>query len=296
MPNSMTASTPSSLPTQSSQDANKVLSSLERTPLDHLLVFSESAHILPTADFSKKPRFKWINRTRDPKTISGWYKKFRHANFLAFFSPDSLCVVDIDVKDGKRGLEHAKRHLYHIADVNEWARLIVRTPSCGYHCYHGPVGYDGLYLNGVWVAGKKLDLDVRSNLKGYAVLPGAIIKGSDGSYRQYSYLSGNPTADELRAILREVSPPPKLLLDMAAGVIPTRRTEGVRGVQNLLTTATATVNCYGCWLPGYPSRHRYSHGHCYRCGHHPDPETNPQRTRKPPGHQPLLPEDLVDGP
>lgn len=92
--------------------------------------------VFPCNPETKAPLLKGWERkaTTDPVQIETWEREYPRARVGVACGPSGLCVVDLDVKDGKDGL-------------GEWARLCaenggapgtftVRTPSGGLHLYY----------------------------------------------------------------------------------------------------------------------------------------------------------------
>jgi len=156
--------------------------------------------------FPLKPRTKlplmahWqTNNSRDKETLTRWSEQFPDCNFAVYtglfgFDPDtspdeSLCVVDVDVKQNKRGLESL---LSMDLDFDLPQTFTVRTPSGGLHLYFlakDPIknAVDILY-------GKGCGIDIRG-VNGYVVAPGSLLQDLETDpLEPYTTVSDTPFA------------------------------------------------------------------------------------------------------
>lgn len=146
-------------------------------------------------------------------------------------------VVDIDVKNGKKGYEE------YVAMGGTFDTLVVQTTSGGYHLYfHGPDSSNAPLSNGV---------DIRSH-RGYVVAPGSVIDG-----KPYVVVSERDLSWIPEPIERRLAPPyvrkdlevSLELIDNAANVEAGRRfvesapvaVEGQRGDETTFITAARLV-------------------------------------------------------
>jgi hypothetical protein len=80
----------------------------------------------------------YLDATTDPVTVTAWWTRWPHANIGIPCGPDSIEVLDFDVKDGAGG-EQARQRLAS-AGLLRGAHSIVTTPSGGWHLYYPPSG------------------------------------------------------------------------------------------------------------------------------------------------------------
>lgn len=120
----------------------------------------------------KRPKVKWtVEATSDAGKIRHWWSKFPDAlPALPTGRASGLCVIDLDVKNGKNGIE-AYRSLG--LDPTE-AGAVVRTASGGIHLYFN-------HVEGLRNSQDRLGqgIDVRAD-GGYVIAPGAT--GPAGPY------------------------------------------------------------------------------------------------------------------
>jgi hypothetical protein len=196
-------------PTQSSaRQSNTPLASRVTTPLEDLLIWAELAPVIPLKRNLKESIGKWTMATRDPQQIEKMYKKYPGCNWGIFGNPALLTVIDIDTKNGRNGLRHAMDWIYEWGDYFDLARIMVETPSGGIHCYHFGLGGSGYTTNNLKIESHTLDIDIRGNENGYAVLPGSVVRNEDGSFGRYSFMGGELTGEDLRQALRSLTAPP----------------------------------------------------------------------------------------
>lgn len=143
--------------------------------------------VFPLWPGSTKPVDKgWTETaTTDPNLIRGLFAAGENVGVLT----TGMVVVDIDVKDGKPGLDSwGQLH-------NAWDTLTVRTPSGGYHLYYsGPDVANS-------VSGIAPGLDVRS-YHGYVVAP-----GSRTEKGEYVLVQDVPMAPVPDAVFSRCKPP-----------------------------------------------------------------------------------------
>jgi hypothetical protein len=138
--------------------------------------------------------------TTDPATIRAWWSDpvmgFER-DYNIGVETSALNVVDIDVRNGKPGLQN------FLDLVGGFDTLTVSTPSGGYHCYF--VGPPAANKVGNGKNGWPLGVDIRSH-HGYVVGPGSFTVASENSVEGfYSVLiDGRPedTPDTVKALLR----------------------------------------------------------------------------------------------
>ncbi len=124
--------------------------------------------VFPLQENGKSPAYdgSWIDlSTTDPSTIRGYWTDpvlGTERDFNIGVNCTDRVVVDIDVKDGKDGLNQYR------ALGGTYDTLVVATPSGGYHCY-----YEGPDSSNVPIA---KDVDIRSH-NGFVVAPGSTIDG-----------------------------------------------------------------------------------------------------------------------
>lgn len=146
--------------------------------------------IFPLEENSKLPRegdIGWTTwATTDPEIIEAWWTDpvtGAERNWNIGFQTDGWIVSDVDVKEGKRGLQT-------FSELGmEWDTLTIATPSGGYHLVYENEG------KSVGQNPLGRDVDIRS-FHGYVVAPGSIIEG-----REYRVVIDLPPArfpDHLR--------------------------------------------------------------------------------------------------
>lgn len=164
---------------------------------DALALAEKGCYLFPLKPNSKLPCIEsWQkNCSNDPTTIHQWAKQFPQCNFAVYtgrFGDDTnpfpyLCVIDVDVKQDKRGMES----LFKLdLDFNLPQTFTVKTPSGGLHLYYlssEPIknAIDVLY-------GRGCGLDIRG-INGYVVAPGATLTLENQSL-SYEILSDLPFA------------------------------------------------------------------------------------------------------
>lgn len=154
--------------------------------------------VFPLPSNSKQPDFVgWVDSaTTDPEKIrkiwttpSGEERDFNIACLTT-----GLVVLDVDVKDGRPGLENLEG--LHIPQDT----LIVRTPSGGKHLYFS---HDEDSANRVGILGKGSGLDIRG-YHGFVVAPGSTIDGVP-----YVVEHDSPWADPVPEVLLPFLRPPR---------------------------------------------------------------------------------------
>lgn len=103
--------------------------------------------------------------TTDPAMIRAWWQDPATGavrNHNVGISTTNMVVVDIDVRDGKPGLQN------FLSLVGVFDTLTVRTPSGGFHCYY--TGPDSAGRQGKHGLGEGLDIRSHHN---YTVAPGS---------------------------------------------------------------------------------------------------------------------------
>ena len=124
--------------------------------------------------------------TSDPDTVENWWRSTPEANIGVLC--DGLCVVDIDVKGGKPGIE-TYRQLGFPQDT-----LVVRTPTGGFHVY-----FIGEAANTAGKLGPGLDTRGRH---GYILAPGSELESGC-----YSLVRDLPMRDAPGGLLAAVGAP-----------------------------------------------------------------------------------------
>ena len=129
--------------------------------------------VFPIIPNGKLPKIKsWQQEaTTDDKKIVLWWKfQFKDANIgiVTGAASENLVVLDVDVKDGKQGLESLKA----LTGGGIPETYTVQTPSGGYHFYFISNTH---YGNSV---GFRPGLDLRGD-GGYVVAPPSVIDGKE---------------------------------------------------------------------------------------------------------------------
>lgn len=140
---------------------------MNQAKLDAALAWARRGfRIFPLIPGKKKPAVKGFSAvaTTDEDLINLWWSA---EDYNIGVDTTGMVVVDVDVKEGKRGIES------FTALGLQWDTLTVATPSGGYHAYY--IGPDS--RSQVEVMGSGLDL--RSH-HGYVVAPGSVTE--DGVY------------------------------------------------------------------------------------------------------------------
>ena len=167
--------------------------------LDAALVLSRSGIPCFPCGPDKKPKVRWSEKaTTDNTRIRGWWRRFPDAlPALPTGRASGLCVIDLDVKNGKNGID-AYRSLG--LDPEE-AGAIVRTAGGGMHLYFK-------HVVGLRSSQDRLGhgIDVRGE-GGYVIAPGAT-----GPAGVYELVDGHLDTVELLGL----EPPAPL-------ICPTRR-------------------------------------------------------------------------
>ena len=145
--------------------------------------------VFPLIANGKTPAFDstWYeDSTTDPEAVrSMWANGMLDYN--VGINTTGFVVVDIDVKEGKRGVEEYAAHGGH------YDTYTVRTPSGGFHCYFaGPDSGNSPISDAV---------DIRSH-NGYVVAPGSTIDGAP-----YTVAVNKPVATLPESIKRQLRAP-----------------------------------------------------------------------------------------
>jgi hypothetical protein len=175
------------------------------TMLDAALGYAAAGWpIHPCRPDGKEPlTASWIrDATTDPATLTAWWRRWPRANPAVACGAPGPDVLDIDVKDGRAGMElfdRARR-----AGLLSGAAALVRSPSGGLH-----VWFEGTDQRGGAVGkDKALELKARG---GYVLLPPAYVVseqyGYAGCYELIERREGAGTID-FAAVRRLLDPPP----------------------------------------------------------------------------------------
>lgn len=95
-------------------------------------------HILPTSQ-SKTPLIPggFKSASCDINKVTEWWMHTPDANIgIATGKVSNIWVLDIDIKNGKNGLQSLKDHLGSYFDIDPDRQLIAITPSGGLHIYY----------------------------------------------------------------------------------------------------------------------------------------------------------------
>jgi hypothetical protein len=149
--------------------------------------------VFPLVPDGKEPAFEgsWYDiSTTDENTIRAYWTDpllRTELDYNVGVDCTDKVVVDLDVKDGKTGVEDYR------AICNEWNTLVVKTPSGGYH----------LYFEGADSSNASLtrSIDIRSH-HGYVVAPGSTIDGT-----AYTIENDAPPAWVPLQIAQQLRPP-----------------------------------------------------------------------------------------
>lgn len=161
--------------------------------------------LFPLQPGSKVPfaGFRWrLESSGDQGQIERWAKQYPDCNWGIDTGKSGLVVVDVDVKNGKRGDLVLTELIVDGFDVPRTYTL--RTPSGGQQLF-----YRGRTQNGVNVLGD--GLDIRSD-GGYVLLPGSVVNG-----REYAVTMDVPEAPCPEWIIQKVGAP---RLKTANNVVP----------------------------------------------------------------------------
>jgi len=169
--------------------------------LEHALELAQLGyHVFPIIENAKTPAVKFKERaTTDPETIkkwwvcpiTGWAQDY---NIGIATGNTGLVVVDVDVKDGKKGLE-SYEELNEIYGFDDAPKAV--TTSGGFHLFFRADG--GLYRNSQGDnKGIAPDIDVRA-MGGYVVAAGSVI--DDNPY--YWWGDQGPVAVESLPVVPE---------------------------------------------------------------------------------------------
>lgn len=141
--------------------------------LDHALALAQKGfRVFPLIPNGKTPALKdWPDKaTSDTKRITAWWSgRFSHSN-IGIATGKGLVVLDVDVKNGKKGAEsYAGLEMLH--DIPN--TFTVTTPTGGKHVYFSA---ESEYRNSVSKLAK--DIDIRGD-GGFVVGPGTTVDGVD---------------------------------------------------------------------------------------------------------------------
>lgn len=134
--------------------------------------------------------------TSDPATIERWWRRWPDANIGIATGAPGPDVLDVDVKDGRPGLESFER--LRQAGLLRGAHRLVRTPSGGLHVYFAGTGRAG----GACGEGRCIELKACG---GYVLAPPSVAGG-----RAYEVLDERPETGAVLdwdAIVRLLAPP-----------------------------------------------------------------------------------------
>ena len=173
----------------------------------------------------------WPNlASRDKDQVTQWFEgDFKWADGFGVCPKDTCFVIDVDVKDDKKGIESLK----YLIDKFQLPRstFIVRTKNGGLHLYYQyPNLHDGYYIKSIanWnlLNGVELDgIDIRGN-KGQVICP------TDGN--DYSILSDKKIAEIPRELVShlpiDTTGGTKLEIQMADSLIDKTAASGIKGV------------------------------------------------------------------
>lgn len=157
--------------------------------------------------------------TTDAGVITSWWRDpvmGIERDYNIGVETTGLNVVDIDVRNGKQGLQS------FVDLVGGFDTLTVMTPSGGYHCYYE--GPDAANKVGNGKNGWPVGIDIRSH-HGYVVGPGSITQ--EGQYRVL--IDGRP----------EATPPPVLRLLTPPNIRPVAVQSSEEDTPSAISMATA---------------------------------------------------------
>jgi hypothetical protein len=122
---------------------------------------------------AKSPYYKggFMNATRDVEQIKEWWKKHPEAGIGISCGHSGLVVVDIDVKDGRKGFDN-----FMSLNISDEGALHASTPSGGLHIIYS--GSTNSYAN------IKSGVDLRS-VGSYIVAPPSYIYDCEGKKKKY---------------------------------------------------------------------------------------------------------------
>lgn len=166
---------------------------------DALAWAARGFRVFPILPLQKEPAVAAFQRvaTTDVAIITAWWRdpvtQAEYDYNIGVLTTD-MVVVDIDLKDGKPGLES------YAALEGHFDTLVVRTPSGGYHCYYdGPDS--GLRVN------LRPGVDIRSH-NGYVIAPGSyVVDATKGIAGEYELYKDNPVVWVPLPIEAELKPP-----------------------------------------------------------------------------------------
>lgn len=136
-------------------------------------------HIFPIKAGAKSPPLIADNLNKasnDPTQIEAWHVKWPGCNWGVALKKSGVIVVDVDCKDGKRGLETYREldRQYGWPPTEK-----VETPSGGWHLY-----YDGKHVFALGERGFGPSIDAPI----YTLIPGCTLAGG----KSYRYVPGAP--------------------------------------------------------------------------------------------------------
>lgn len=193
------------------------------TKLEHALALAARGfRVFPLRANSKLPAIKgWPEKaTTNPDTIKRWWAENPEYN-IGIATGGGLLVLDVDVKDGKRGVESLEELQMLYGELP--ACLGAVSPTGSLHFYM-EAGRDTANSAGKIGAG----LDTRSH-HGYVVAPGSTIDGVP-----YRWLNDEPTADAPDWLLNLLdSPTPAKSADQTPVVEPDKPEAVARAIAYL---------------------------------------------------------------
>lgn len=144
---------------------------------DALAWAARGFRVFPLVALAKTPAVASFQTvaTTDPLVIAAWWRDpvtFNEQDYNVGVLTTDMVVVDIDVKNGKPGMDS------YAALGGHYDTLVVKTPTGGFHCYfNGPDSKQAIDL--------RPGLDIRSH-NNYVIAPGSYVidpeKGIAGEY------------------------------------------------------------------------------------------------------------------
>ena len=201
--------------------------------IEHALEHAAAGfRVFPIAPNERTPAHKgWQSEaTRDPERIREWFTRNPRMNY-GIYCVDGLLVLDVDVKNGKRGFETlAALEAANEALPETWQ---VRTPSGGAHFYFKVAQEPAWLTNSASKLGE--GLDIRAGGKGYVIAPGSEVDGL-----RYEVLHDAPIAPCPDWLLALLAPKPKKKNTTLPSVAPSTA-KADRYASRALESAVAAV-------------------------------------------------------
>ncbi len=180
---------------------------VSRSTLDHALSVAALGYKIFPAKLDKTPFVRdWENAaTQDEAQIRKWWRKWPDANIAAAVGASGICVIDVDVKNGKDGINSFQEL---VARVKVPKTRTVRTPSGGGHIH-----LSGRTASSIEQLGSGIDI---KSVGGYVLMPGSSTAEGEYTWKEQGALQPVP-AELISKIGAPKSKPDTLITEPEAG-------------------------------------------------------------------------------